>query len=79
MAAHLGSVVDGTGVRVENGNGDLELGEACDLQRVRKVYKLGHHGGKRANKGGPVNGQESKDERKDMESVILGIIALKGT
>jgi EKC/KEOPS complex subunit CGI121/TPRKB len=71
----LGDVVQGTSVEVGE-EGD-ELGMSCEVDKVRKVYKLG--GGGKGKKGGSgvVNGEG--DERKEMESVILGTIALKGS
>jgi EKC/KEOPS complex subunit CGI121/TPRKB len=75
----LGENVKGTSV--ELGEGGEELGEACEVDQVRKVYKLSD-GGKsgKGKKGAVVNGDVGvKDERKEMESVVLGIIALKGS
>jgi EKC/KEOPS complex subunit CGI121/TPRKB len=81
VSEHLGKVVEGTSVPVgENGE---ELGEACDVEKVRKVYKIGGEGaGKKGKKGAAVNGdgeEKKAEERRVMESVILGTIALKGT
>jgi EKC/KEOPS complex subunit CGI121/TPRKB len=63
-----------------------------DVKALRKVYKLdsgnggGGGGGKKGRKGKAeevvVNGNGlsfGKDEKAEMESVILGIMALKGT
>ncbi len=51
-----------------------------DLGRVKKIYKLnsnGGGGGKKAING--VNGVGKEvDEKKEMEVLILGAIALKG-
>lgn len=77
VSAHLGDVVEGTSVEIE-GEGEV-LGSFVDLGRVRKVYKLG------AQKKGVLNGVGSgagsavKDERKEMESVVLGLMSLKGS
>lgn len=80
VSNHLGSVVEGTSVEIaEDGE---ELGMACDVEKVRKLYKLGADGGaKKGKKGAVVNGDggEKKNSRKEMESVILGTIALKGS
>jgi EKC/KEOPS complex subunit CGI121/TPRKB len=76
---HLGSVVEGTSVQIsEKGE---ELGEGCDIEKVRKVYKIADGGAKKGKKGAAVNGNggEKEDERKQMEVVILGTIALKGS
>ncbi|KAF2708073.1 CGI-121-domain-containing protein [Pleomassaria siparia CBS 279.74] len=76
VAKHLGDVVEGTSVEIgENGE---QLGEMCQVSKIRKVYKLGD-GGKPKGKKGVVNGDADVDERKQMESVILGIMSVKGT
>lgn len=80
VSNHLGTVVEGTAVEI--GQDGEELGMACDVDKVRKLYKLGADGGaKKGKKGTVVNGDggEKKDTRKEMESVILGTIALKGS
>ncbi|KAF2124353.1 CGI-121-domain-containing protein [Dothidotthia symphoricarpi CBS 119687] len=66
VGAHLGRVVEGESVAV--GEEGRELGEGCDLGRVGKVYKLGM--GKGVGDG---------ERRREMEGVVLGMIALKGT
>lgn len=86
VSAHLASAVQGTSVAIaEDGN---ELGLWCQLDKVRKVYKLGSAdsgaGGKKTTKSSAfINGQggvnEMKDNKADMESVILGTMALKGS
>jgi EKC/KEOPS complex subunit CGI121/TPRKB len=79
VSKHLGSVVEGTSVPV--GEEGEELGSFCEVDKVRKVYKLG--GGDQAQKGkkggGAVNWDAGETDRKEMESVILGIMALKGS
>ncbi|KAH7406452.1 kinase binding protein CGI-121-domain-containing protein [Phaeosphaeria sp. MPI-PUGE-AT-0046c] len=80
VRCHLGSVVEGTSVEI--GEDGEELGMACDVDKVRKMYKLSADGAaKKGKKGALVNGHggEKKDARKEMESVILGTIALKGS
>jgi EKC/KEOPS complex subunit CGI121/TPRKB len=80
VSQHLGRVVEGTSVAI--GEKGEELGEWCDVDKVKKVYKLGGDGGtNKGNKGETVNGQASDKahERRMMESVILGTIALKGS
>ncbi|RII16481.1 hypothetical protein CUC08_Gglean002919 [Alternaria sp. MG1] len=82
VSSHLGSAVEGTSV--ELGETGEELGMWCDVDKVRKVYKLGGDGGKKDKKGA-VNGdggdveRRKAEEKKDIESVVLGIIALKGS
>jgi EKC/KEOPS complex subunit CGI121/TPRKB len=80
VSSHLGSVVEGTSVQV--GEDGEELGLACDIDKVRKLYKLGADGAAKKGKKGAVvngNGGEKQGARKEMESVILGTIALKGS
>ncbi|KAF7674611.1 cgi-121-domain-containing protein [Alternaria burnsii] len=82
VSSHLGSAVEGTSV--ELGETGEELGMWCDVDKVKKVYKLGGDGGKKG-KRGAVNGnggdveRRKAEEKKDIESVVLGIIALKGS
>jgi EKC/KEOPS complex subunit CGI121/TPRKB len=78
VSQHLGSVVEGTSVEIsEKGE---ELGQWCDIEKIRRVYKLGDGGAKKAKKGAAVNGDGGEeDEKKQMEVVILGTIALKGS
>lgn len=62
---------------VIDGEGEV-LGEWCDVERVRKAYKLG--AGDAGRKGSIINGDKGeKDERRVVESVILGTMALKGS
>tara|TARA_R110002003_G_scaffold140_24_gene12905 strand:+ start:2684 stop:3229 length:546 start_codon:yes stop_codon:yes gene_type:complete len=75
VSKHLGDVVEGTSVGI--GERGEELGAWCDVEKVRKVYKLSD-GGKKGKKGA-VNGDAGRDEKKEMESVILGIMTLKGS
>lgn len=79
VSTHLGGVVHGTSVEV--GEEGVELGAWCAVEKVRMVYKLsGEVMGKKGKKGGGVNGAgPERDERKELESVVLGIIALKGS
>lgn len=74
VSKHLGEVVQGESVEVEE-QGE-ELGMWADEAKIRKVFKL-NDGGK-GKKGAALNGA-AKDERKEMESVILGVISLKGS
>ncbi|KAG9194267.1 hypothetical protein G6011_04302 [Alternaria panax] len=84
VSTHLGGAIEGTSV--ELGEAGDELGMWSDVDKVRKVYKLGGgDGGNKGKKGGVVNGHvgdvESRkaEEKKEIESVVLGIIALKGS
>ncbi len=62
-----------------------ELGMWCDVDKVRKVYKLGGgEGGKKGKKLGIASVDDDVErrkvqEKKEIESVVLGIIALKGS
>ncbi|KAB2102077.1 hypothetical protein AG0111_0g9684 [Alternaria gaisen] len=82
VSLHLGSAIEGTSV--ELGETGEELGMWCDVDKVRKAYKLGGDGGKKGKKG-VVNGdggdieKRKTEEKKDIESLVLGIIALKGS
>jgi EKC/KEOPS complex subunit CGI121/TPRKB len=75
VSKHLGDVVKGTSVKI--GERGEELGECCDEEKVKKVYKLG--GGGIKGKKGAMNGDAGIDQRKDLESVILGTMTLKGS
>lgn len=76
VSKHLGRVVKGTSAEVsEKGE---ELGDGCDVEKVRKIYKLGGGNMQKGKKGAVVNG-DAADERRAMESVIVGTMALKGS
>ncbi|KAH8723766.1 kinase binding protein CGI-121-domain-containing protein [Phaeosphaeriaceae sp. PMI808] len=77
VSVHLGHTVQGTSVEI----GELgdELGSWCNVDKVRKMYKVSSESGK-GKKGAVVQGDAKReDEKKEMESVILGMIALKGS
>ncbi|KAI8932278.1 hypothetical protein NX059_010476 [Plenodomus lindquistii] len=80
VARHLESVVQGRSVEVRSEEAE-ELGLFADLQGIRKVYKLGDMGVKKGGKKGGAGGGDRKerDERKELESVVLGIMSLKGS
>ncbi|KAL5119382.1 hypothetical protein ACEQ8H_002651 [Pleosporales sp. CAS-2024a] len=63
VSDHLATLVDGSSVDIGE-KGD-ELGQCCHVDKIRKVYKLGDAG-------------TTEDDKKHMELVILGTIALKG-
>ena len=68
------------GTAVDISEDGQTLGEWCDVSKVRKVYKLGDDGSGSKQKGkSEVNGHVEVDEKKEMESVILGIMSVKGT
>lgn len=78
VSNHLSDAVQGTSV--ELGEDGVELGSCCNVDQIRKTYKLGGDAGKKGKKGPIVNGTRGEQEKiKDMESVVLGIIALKGS
>jgi EKC/KEOPS complex subunit CGI121/TPRKB len=90
-ATHLDESVQGK--RIEFSDGSLRA--VADIARVRKIYKLNSSnksagGGSKRGKGGNTGGsasdasqtngvQNEVDELKEMEAVILGIMALKGS
>lgn len=76
VSKHLGSAVEGTSVELSEDGG--EMGEASEVHRIKKTYKITcAKGGRKEAKG--INGDAGKkDDRSDIEAVILGTIALKG-
>lgn len=81
VGEHLARVVQGVSVVLgERGEG---LGDGCDVARVRGVYKLGGGGGNKAGKKagvGVAGRQESHVENaKGLETVVLGMLSLKGS
>ncbi|EDU43735.1 CGI-121-domain-containing protein [Pyrenophora tritici-repentis] len=85
VSKHLESVIEGACVDI--GETGEQLSMSRDVAKIRKVYKLGGGdgagAGKKGSKGAIVdghgNGEKMEDEIAKMESVILGIIALKGS
>ncbi|EMD69708.1 hypothetical protein GGP41_001162 [Bipolaris sorokiniana] len=83
VSAHLGNVVHGSSIEIAD-NGQ-ELGSYCQLDKVRKVYKLAsadrasrsNTTTKQAN--GDNHGNDSQDEKAYIESLVLGAMALKGS
>ncbi|THV46772.1 hypothetical protein BGAL_0361g00100 [Botrytis galanthina] len=77
ISEHLSSVIEGEPVPFE----DESLASMVDIARVKKLYKLSALGGG-AKKGGAngVNGKvENKvEERKELEIMVLGAMALRG-
>lgn len=90
MRKHLTEVVEGSPVKF----GEEELERIADVKKIRKIYKI-DDGGERIGKGerkgvkkangvvsgvhGPESGLDELDELREMEAVILGIMALKGS
>ncbi|RMZ68520.1 hypothetical protein GMOD_00008229 [Pyrenophora seminiperda CCB06] len=82
---HLESVIEGTCIEIDETGEQLAVSR--DIAKIRKVYKLGGGDGTGAGKKGSKgvtmnnhgNGGKTEDETAMMESVILGIIALKGS
>ncbi len=70
---HLAKVVEGVQVPFS----DAEMSDMTDLARVRKIYKLNVAGGGRKPINA-VNGASEIDERKELEVLILGSMALRG-
>ncbi|KAF2119733.1 protein CGI121 [Lophiotrema nucula] len=78
VSQHLGEHVQGESVNV--GEEAERVGDWCDVGKVRKVYKLENPKKKGGKKGAQINGVGKEvDERREMESVILGMITLKGS
>jgi len=74
VAQHLGTAIEGESVELDESGS--QLGDYAEVHRIKKVYKLNCAKGK-GGKATP-NG-EKKDDRSDIEAVILGTIALKGS
>jgi len=74
VSKHLGEVISGKPVELGEEGG--ELGVQADLGKIAKVYKLNNTA--ETKKGSAVNGATG-DQQKHMESVILGIMTLKGS
>lgn len=72
------------GVEVERSDVDAWLGRTCDLDLVRKNYKLGKPMiGKKGAINGVKDGEEDEilkkeKERREIERVVLGMMALRG-
>lgn len=81
VGKHLGEVVQGTNVPIISEDG-CELGQWCDVEKVRKVYKLASGDAGKANKKNtpaPAIMEQQGHHKKQMESIILGTMALKGS
>lgn len=76
VSKHLGENVKGESIEI--GEEGEELGRFADVEKIRGVYKLGDVG-KGKGKKGVVNGGVVRDERKELEGVILGMMTIKGS
>jgi EKC/KEOPS complex subunit CGI121/TPRKB len=73
IQAHLIANLEGKQVEFS----DEVLGSMTDLAKVRKIYKLNSGGGKVGK--GLINGTSKEDtERRELEVLILGSMALRG-
>lgn len=71
VSQHLQQNIEGDQVDVSDAN----LAELADQARLRKIYKLNIQA-----KKGAANGVPSKEaEIKELETSILGVMALKGS
>ncbi|KAF7958338.1 hypothetical protein EAE96_001889 [Botrytis aclada] len=78
ISEHLSSVIEGEPVPFD----DESLASMVDVARVKKLYKLNVTGGGGGKKGA-ANGVSGKaestvDERKELEIMVLGAMALRG-
>ncbi|KAF2186761.1 CGI-121-domain-containing protein [Zopfia rhizophila CBS 207.26] len=76
---HLSENVKGEAVLI--GGGGLEIGMWANEAKVRKVYKLENKDAAKKEKNGAVNGVDRAEanQRQEVESVILGMVSLKGS
>jgi EKC/KEOPS complex subunit CGI121/TPRKB len=85
VQSHLTASIEGEQVPFE----DNVLSQMTDIARVKKIYKLNSNGGGAGKKKGQVNGAVSEglnvngtgsdeDERKELEILVLGCMALRG-
>ncbi|APA09305.1 hypothetical protein SS1G_12090 [Sclerotinia sclerotiorum 1980 UF-70] len=76
ISEHLSSSIEGEAVPFE----DETLSKMTDIARVKKLYKLNACGGGGGGKKGGANGVSEKiqDERKELEIMVLGAMALRG-
>lgn len=76
VQSHLSKVVEGEQLEFS----DAALQAMTDVARVKKIYKLNGSGVVNdRGKENPVNGNDrAGDERKELEMLILGSMALRG-
>lgn len=86
VQAHLTSSIEGEQVPFE----DSVLAKMTDVPRVKKIYKLNSGGGGGAKRNEQVSGgrmeglsingmgMRTEDERKELENLVLGAMALRG-
>jgi EKC/KEOPS complex subunit CGI121/TPRKB len=70
VSQHLQQNIEGEQVDVS----DADLAELADQARLRKIYKLNVQA-----KKGAANGTSKEAEIKELETSILGVMALKGS
>lgn len=73
VAQHLATAIEGESVELDESG--TQLGDYAEVHRIKKAYKLNCAKGKG---GKATTNGEKKDDRSDIEAVILGTIALKG-
>lgn len=66
VVAHLNSCIEGTSVPVD----DQMLFEVADVNRIKKLYKLGAL---------PSPTKEKPETKQQLENALLGAIALRGS
>jgi EKC/KEOPS complex subunit CGI121/TPRKB len=74
MKEHLQTEFEGTMVPFE----DERLSGMTDLGKVRKVYKLNGVGGGGGKKGATNGVGREGEERRELEVLVLGAMALRG-
>ncbi|KAF1990505.1 CGI-121-domain-containing protein [Aulographum hederae CBS 113979] len=79
IQSHLQEHVQGTSLPFS----DASIAELNDLSKIRKIYKLdqpaGKPGGARQGKKGKNADQSAGEGRREMEAVVLGMMALRGS
>jgi EKC/KEOPS complex subunit CGI121/TPRKB len=70
VSQHLQQNIEGEQVEVSDAN----LAELADQARLRKIYKLNVQ-----TKKGAADGTSKESELKELETSILGVMALKGS
>ncbi|KAI9648202.1 hypothetical protein NHQ30_002834 [Ciborinia camelliae] len=74
ISEHLASAVEGEAVAFEDG----ELRSMTDVARVKKLYKLNAGGGGKKGGANGVTNENAENERKELEIMVLGAMALRG-
>jgi len=71
---HLNEVVDGTAIAFN----DEWLSSICDLDKVRKNYKIAKPQAARGTRAVNGDASEGHDEKGEVEVQVLGVMALRG-